>query len=54
MRGALTGQIKSNADIPEGDSRKCLPKFQGDVLAGNIKVTHEVEKLAGKKGFAKA
>ena len=50
MRGALTGQIKSNANIPEGDFRKHLPKFKDDVLAGNMKVTHEVEKLAEKKG----
>ena len=54
MRGALAGQIKSNADIPEGDFRKFLPKFQDDVLASNMKVTHEVEKLAGKKGVTKA
>jgi pyridoxine 4-dehydrogenase len=50
MRGALTGQVKTNADIPEGDVRKLLPKFQEDVLAANMKVTHEVEKLAEKKG----
>lgn len=54
MRGALTGQIKSTADIPEGDFRKHLPKFHDDVLAGNMKVTHEVEKLAKKKGVTVA
>lgn len=54
MRGALTGQIKSNADIPEDDFRKHLPKFQDDVMAGNMKITHEVEKLAEKKGVTKA
>jgi pyridoxine 4-dehydrogenase len=50
MRGALAGQIRSNADIPENDFRKHLPKFQDNVLAGNIKVTQEAEKLAKKKG----
>jgi pyridoxine 4-dehydrogenase len=54
MRGALTGQVKTNADIPEGDVRKLLPKFQDDVLAANMKVTHEVEKLAEKKGVTLA
>jgi pyridoxine 4-dehydrogenase len=54
MRGALTGQIKSKADIPEGDPRKHMPKFQDDVMAGNMKVTHEVEKLAQKKGVTNA
>jgi pyridoxine 4-dehydrogenase len=54
MRGAWTGQIKSKADIPEGDLRKHMPKFQDDVMAGNMKVTHEVEKLAQKKGMTNA
>lgn len=54
MRGALTGQVKTNADIPEGDVRKLLPKFQDDVLAANMKVTYEVERLAEKKGVTRA
>ena len=54
MRGALTGQVKRNADIPEGDFRKNLPKFQDDVLIGNMKLTEEVEKLADRKGVTKA
>ena len=47
MRGALTGQFQSNANIPKGDARKHFPKFQDSVLASNIKVMREVEKLAG-------
>ena len=54
MRGALVGQFTSNAEIPEGDFRKSLPKFQDDVLAANLKLTQEVEKLAHKKGVTQA
>jgi pyridoxine 4-dehydrogenase len=53
-KGALTGLINTIADIPEGDPRKHLPKFQDDVMAANMRVTHEVEKLAEKKGVTKA
>jgi pyridoxine 4-dehydrogenase len=53
-KGALTGLIKTKADIPEGDPRKNMPKFQDDVMAANMRVTHEVEKLAEKKGVTKA
>jgi len=53
-KGALTGLIRTNADIPEGDHRKALPKYQDDVMAANMRVTHEVEKLAEKKGVTKA
>ncbi|KAF7505808.1 hypothetical protein GJ744_000383 [Endocarpon pusillum] len=49
-RGALTGLIRNSADIPEGDMRKHLPKLQEDNIATNMKITHEVEKLAEKKG----
>ena len=53
-RGALTGEIfRKNADIPEDDHRKHLPKFQDDVLEANNKVTDEIEKLARRKGCTK-
>ena len=42
-RGALTGKIiRTNADIPEDDLRRHLPKFQDDVLEANNKVTEEI------------
>lgn len=53
-RGALTGGIRKNADIPEGDIRKSLPKFQDDVLEYNNSIIDQVEKLADKKGVTKA
>ncbi|TKA78364.1 hypothetical protein B0A49_00697 [Cryomyces minteri] len=49
-RGFLTGQIKSPADLPEGDFRKYSPRFQPDVFDENLKLVKELEKLASKKG----
>lgn len=49
-RGFLTGQIKSVDDIPEGDLRRHLPRFQPDVFPKNLELVTELEKLAKKKG----
>lgn len=49
-RGFLTGEIKSFDDIPEGDFRRYLPKFQPDVFPKNLELVKELEKLANKKG----
>ncbi|CAI4036982.1 hypothetical protein SMKI_16G2800 [Saccharomyces mikatae IFO 1815] len=35
-RGLLTGQLKSNADIPEGDFRKTLKRFSDESLKKNL------------------
>ncbi|PKS10544.1 hypothetical protein jhhlp_002298 [Lomentospora prolificans] len=48
-RGILTGQIKSPEDIPEGDFRRFLPRFQPDTFAINLELVRQVEKLANKK-----
>ncbi|KAH0844782.1 hypothetical protein AYO21_11133 [Fonsecaea monophora] len=54
-RGALAGEtIRKNADIPEGDIRKFMPRFQDDVLEYNNQIVDEVQKLADKKGVTKA
>lgn len=53
MRGALTDQIKTLDDIPEGDFRRSLPKFQPDVIAANRKLTDEIDKLASRKDCTK-
>lgn len=54
-RGALTSEgIKRNADIPDNDFRKHIPKFQDDVLEQNNKLTEEVGKLAQQKGVSRA
>lgn len=49
-RGFLTGQVRSRDDIPEGDFRKTLPRFQEHVFGENLKLVDEIEKLAQKKG----
>ena len=49
-RGVLTGQLKSLKDIPEGDVRRHLPRFQDDTFDKNMQLVQEVEKLAAKKG----
>ncbi|KAI5369317.1 Putative NADP-dependent oxidoreductase domain-containing protein [Septoria linicola] len=49
-RGFLTGQIKSPDDIPEGDFRKHLPRFQPENFDQNLKLVTEVESLAKRKG----
>ncbi|CAN5327334.1 aldo/keto reductase [soil metagenome] len=45
-RGLLAGQIKSFADIDEGDYRRTDPRYQGDNFAKNIKIVNEVKHLA--------
>ena len=49
-RGFLTGQIKSPADIVEGDWRKNHPRFQGENFQKNLDLVAGVEALAHKKG----
>ncbi|KAK0618126.1 NADP-dependent oxidoreductase domain-containing protein [Bombardia bombarda] len=53
-KGMLTGQVKSFHDIPEGDFRRMLPRFQPDVFATNLRLVSEVEKLAERKGCTAA
>ena len=47
-RGALTKRLTFE-DIPEGDFRKILPRFQPDTLKANNRLTDEVIQLAEKK-----
>ncbi|KAJ2904170.1 uncharacterized protein MKZ38_008791 [Zalerion maritima] len=49
-RGVLTGAIKSIADIPEGDFRRHLPRFQPGAFEQNLKLVAAVEGMAKKKG----
>jgi pyridoxine 4-dehydrogenase len=53
-RGILTGEIKTFDDIPEGDFRKALPRFQPENFAENMKLVDEVKKLAKKKNCTNA
>ncbi|KAF2864684.1 NADP-dependent oxidoreductase domain-containing protein [Massariosphaeria phaeospora] len=53
-RGVLTGQLNSFEDIPEGDYRRMLPRYQPENLDQNRKLVEQVAKLAQKKGCTTA
>lgn len=53
-RGMLTGQIKSAADIPEGDIRRMSSRFHAENFDVNIKLVNRIEQLAKKKGCTPA
>ena len=48
-RGMLTGQIKSFEDLPQGDIRRRLPRFQPENFETNMKLVQELEIIAEKK-----
>lgn len=48
--GLLTGEIKSPDDIPEGDIRRQMPRFQPGNFEHNITLVHQVNEMASKKG----
>ena len=48
-RGFLTGRFKQLADLPEGDWRRNMPRFQGENFARNVKIAERVEGLARRK-----
>jgi aryl-alcohol dehydrogenase-like predicted oxidoreductase len=53
-RGLLTGSIRSAADLPPGDWRGLVPRFQGENLAANVARLKPLEEMAQKKGVAVA
>ncbi|KAK3953097.1 NADP-dependent oxidoreductase domain-containing protein [Pseudoneurospora amorphoporcata] len=53
-KGFLTGQVKSFNDIPEGDFRRMLPRFQPEVFETNLRLVRKVEELAARKGCTPA
>ena len=53
-RGFLSGQLNSYSDLAENDSRKRYPRYQPEVFDENLKLVHEVEKVAKKKGATTA
>ncbi|KAI1438409.1 aldo/keto reductase [Xylaria sp. CBS 124048] len=52
--GFLSGRVKAYEDIPEDSHLKVFPRFQPGVLEHNIKLVHQVEELAKKKGCTPA
>lgn len=53
-RGMLTGEIKSIDDIPEGDFRRIMPRFQPDAFDINLKLVKQIQDLAAKKNVTPA
>ncbi len=53
-RGILTGEIKSSADIPDGDYRKHFDRFTDENLKKNAAIVEFVEKAAAKKNATPA
>jgi aryl-alcohol dehydrogenase-like predicted oxidoreductase len=48
-KGILTGKV-SASDFKEGDVRKTIPRFDEEHLSSNMRIVHEFQKLAEKKG----
>ncbi|KAG9308788.1 aldo/keto reductase [Chiua virens] len=53
-RGFLTGQIKRLDDIPEGDFRRHLPRFQEDSMRHNFAIVDALTEIAKKKNVTAA
>jgi aryl-alcohol dehydrogenase-like predicted oxidoreductase len=49
-RGLLTGRYRSSADLPEGDWRHSVPRFQGDNLDRNGRIVTRLEEIASAHG----
>jgi aryl-alcohol dehydrogenase-like predicted oxidoreductase len=48
-RGLLTGAVKSDADLPDGDRRRAHPRFVGENLAHNVRLLRRIEEIAREK-----
>ena len=48
-RGFLTGSIRKSDDLPEGDFRRLLPRFQEENLQQNLKLVRELSSIAEEK-----
>lgn len=49
-RGWLTGEIKSYFNLPAGDFRQKLPRFQPGAFEQNVKLANAVHGIAQRKG----
>ncbi len=50
-RGFLSGDIKSPQDLPSGDFRRNIPRFQGEQFYRNIELVNAIKQLADEKGI---
>lgn len=53
-RGLLTGTLSSPDQIPAGDFRQVLPRFQAEAFTKNQALVKEVQSLAQRKGCTPA
>lgn len=53
-RGFLTGNFTSADDLPEGDMRRVLPRFQADAIAANQALAAAVRAIADRVGCTPA
>lgn len=53
-RGLLTGNIRSVADLPEGDRRRRHPRFQPENLVRNVELVKQLENVARRVGATTA
>jgi aryl-alcohol dehydrogenase-like predicted oxidoreductase len=53
-RGFLTGEIRRVEDLAEDDSRRNMPRFQGENFAHNLRLVEAVRQMAGEKGCTPA
>jgi len=53
-RGMLSGEIKSLEDIPEGDMRRHMPRFQPGIFDKNLELVKELQKVAKQRGCTPA
>lgn len=49
-RGFLSGELRSADDFSESDSRRALPRFQGENFDRNLEIVAKVRELASAKG----
>jgi aryl-alcohol dehydrogenase-like predicted oxidoreductase len=48
-RGFLTGRFKTPDDLPADDSRRNMPRFQGDNFQKNLELVKAIEEMAAAK-----
>jgi len=53
-RGMLTGEITKPEDIPEGDFRRMMPRFNKENFDHNLELVSELHKIANQKGCTPA
>lgn len=53
-RGFLTGQFKSPDDLPPGDHRRDMPRFQGENFRHNLLLVRQIDEMAADRGCTPA